>query len=339
MIDQNVCPVCKNKYANVMTHLLKKDDSEHKNYIQKLDEVIDEYLKNTDLYVFEIIDKILEKDFICTKSHIYVRSKIIEPNRKSRIMSSRRMGNDNPVHKTGVKAKISASVSDRWKEGCYQNRINGMLGITLEKHPSFKIRTNSEKNQLFYRDYLSHFENINQCSRCGLIDDKINIHHIDEDHSNFLVSNLEPLCVKCHMKFHQRSAKKPFMTISKRLSFAAAHRLPHHNGKCENWHGHEWVIDVSIKKRQDPDTHMVMDFKELKETINFCIIDVLDHSVLNDFIEIPTAENLLVWCWEQLMFKGHLKGIDKISIWESSDSCAYITKNDMLSVFIKKIDS
>jgi 6-pyruvoyltetrahydropterin/6-carboxytetrahydropterin synthase len=84
---------------------------------------------------------------------------------------------------------------------------------------------------------------------------------------------------------------------------------------------------------------MVMDFKELKDIMKTFIVDVLDHNSLNDFIEIPTAENIIVWCWEQLMFEGHLKGIEKISLWESPDSIAYMTKRDMLSVFKTRMDS
>ena len=121
------------------------------------------------------------------------------------------------------------------------------------------------------------------------------------------------------------------------MSFAAAHKLPHHLGKCENWHGHEWVIEISIRKRVDPATMMVMDFKELKIVMKKCIVDILDHNNINDVIVIPTAENILVWCWEQLMFEGQLKGIEQIKLWESPDSSATITKVDMLSVFKNKM--
>jgi len=82
---------------------------------------------------------------------------------------------------------------------------------------------------------------------------------------------------------------------------------------------------------------MVVDFKELKTKMTSLIIDILDHNTLNDLIAIPTAENIIVWCWEQLMFKGHLKGIEKIKLWESKDSFSEITKEDMMSVLKNKV--
>ena len=63
------------------------------------------------------------------------------------------------------------------------------------------------------------------------------------------------------------------------------------------------------------------------------IIDKLDHNVLNDYLCNPTAENLLVWIWEQLMFKGKIKGLNKLTLWESDTSCASLTQEGLMDAF------
>lgn len=340
MPNKGICPVCKFTYSNMMSHLVKMKDESHLEYINKLNLVVDKLLLSTDLYTQEICELVEKEGLFISKNYIGIRTKEIEPERKNRVLSSRRMGYNNPVHNPGTIDKISKTVTDKWLKGTYKDRINGMLGKTGELHPNYKpeIHTPSKEAERFYVDFLSNFEDVSHCKRCNS-EENINVHHIDEDHSNILISNLESQCVPCHAEFHLEKRIMPYVTIGKKLFFASAHKLPHHLGKCENWHGHEWGIEVCVRRRIDPATLMVMDFKELKDIMNIFIVDVLDHNSLNDFIEIPTAENIIVWCWEQLMFEGHLKGIEKISLWESPDSIAYMTKRDMLSVFKTRMDS
>lgn len=258
----------------------------------------------------------------------------------SNIQKGKKTGNDNPAKRSEVRQKIANSVKALWTGGEYQNRINGMLGKTKENSTQWKPENHTP---LFlaendYVRFLSNFQDVNFCFRCGREDIKINIHHIDENHVNFLPSNLEPLCVPCHMSYHYEKLKGQFIKIVRRFSFAAAHFLPNYNGKCQNLHGHEWVFDVAVKKRIDLQTGMVMDFGNLKDQVNQYIVSELDHSCLNDKILNPTAENLLIWIWEKLMFNGLLKGIDEISIWEAPNSCATINCQGMLSIFSQNIE-
>jgi 6-pyruvoyltetrahydropterin/6-carboxytetrahydropterin synthase len=138
------------------------------------------------------------------------------------------------------------------------------------------------------------------------------------------------------MSYHYRHSKKPYVKIGKYFTFAAAHELPDHKGLCKYTHGHEWKVGIQIKKRINRKTGMVMDFSDLKQIVNDHVISVLDHSFLNETIYNPTAENLLIWIWERLMFDGLLKGIHEIELWESSDSVATINEEGMRSVLIKK---
>lgn len=107
------------------------------------------------------------------------------------------------------------------------------------------------------------------------------------------------------------------MIVTARLSFSAAHRLHNPNfdadwnrrtyDKCDNpkGHGHNYVIQVSVKGKIDPETGMVIDLKRLKEIVRQRVIDRVDHTNLNedvDFLKgiVPTAENLARAFWQQI---------------------------------------
>lgn len=106
--------------------------------------------------------------------------------------------------------------------------------------------------------------------------------------------------------------------LTRRERFNAAHKLwvtdwdDEKNktvfGKCanKNWHGHNYVLFVTVKGAPNPITGFVMDVKKLSKIINEKVIDKLDHSNLNldvDFIPKnmqPTSENLAILIWQQL---------------------------------------
>lgn len=108
------------------------------------------------------------------------------------------------------------------------------------------------------------------------------------------------------------------ITVTAALDFAAAHRLNNPDrdadwnrriyGKCDNpaGHGHNYVIEVSVKGSIDPETGMVIDLKILKDIMRSHVVDHVDHTNLNsdvDFLRgvIPTAENLAVAFWQRLV--------------------------------------
>jgi 6-pyruvoyltetrahydropterin/6-carboxytetrahydropterin synthase len=244
------------------------------------------------------------------------------------------IGEKNAAKRKEIQEKIRNSVKQQWESGTYSERVNGMLGKFKELHHNWLPEKHTElyMTETNYKEFLSRFQDIDKCSRCGAEDRIINIHHIDEDHANFLPSNLEPLCVPCHATFHYTTRKQIFLRIGKMFSFAGAHWLPAYQGNCNRCHGHEWKLEVVIKKRIDPDTGMVLDFAELKKIVTKNVIDIFDHQLLNDILENPTAENICVWIWDKLMLEGHLKGIASISIWETDGSRAELTEKNMLEI-------
>ena len=76
-----------------------------------------------------------------------------------------------------------------------------------------------------------------------------------------------------------------------------------------------------------PSRGMIVDFDELERIVRTAAIDVLDHQSLNDFIENPTAERILVWLWERLA--PVVEGLDELQLWETTNSCAVLRASDL----------
>jgi 6-pyruvoyltetrahydropterin/6-carboxytetrahydropterin synthase len=74
---------------------------------------------------------------------------------------------------------------------------------------------------------------------------------------------------------------------------------------------------------------MVEDFDRLEGIVGEAIVDVLDHQNLNDFIENPTAENIVLWIWKRL--EPSLTRLDELVLWETQTSCAILRRSDILS--------
>jgi len=78
-------------------------------------------------------------------------------------------------------------------------------------------------------------------------------------------------------------------------------------GKCNNpnWHGHNYVMEVTVAGEPDPETGYVIDLGELKRIIQRNILDKCDHKNLNlevPFLKgvIPTSENLVKAFFQEL---------------------------------------
>lgn len=86
--------------------------------------------------------------------------------------------------------------------------------------------------------------------------------------------------------------------VSKKLEISAAHQLElSYKSKCENLHGHNWIIHVYCKAKELNIDGMVVDFKHIKQKIH----GYLDHGYLNDLLPFnPTAENIAEWITEQI---------------------------------------
>ena len=126
----------------------------------------------------------------------------------------------------------------------------------------------------------------------------------------------------------------PNVTITRRLHFSAAHRV--HNpglsdeenrrifGKCNNpnWHGHNYILDVSVKGTLDEKTGYVIDLSRVKAIAEEHVVSKVDHRNLNlevDFLRnvIPTTENVVVAFWRVLEPALKPARLTKLVLWET----------------------
>ena len=121
--------------------------------------------------------------------------------------------------------------------------------------------------------------------------------------------------------------------IYKEFRFEAAHRLPHHDGKCQRLHGHSWIGRVYISGDQlistGPKQGMLMDFSQLKQYMKPLLDNYLDHHYLNETtgLENPTCEAMAQWIFEQLE-KAGLPGLIAIEIQETCTSGTRYSKKN-----------
>lgn len=109
----------------------------------------------------------------------------------------------------------------------------------------------------------------------------------------------------------------PVVRATRRAHFCSAHRLHRDDwsdeknrdtfGDCSNpnWHGHNYVLDVTVEGPVDPETGFVMDLKLLKRAINDRVVQDVDHRNLNLEVpwmenRLPSTENFAVAIWDRL---------------------------------------
>lgn len=106
-------------------------------------------------------------------------------------------------------------------------------------------------------------------------------------------------------------------TIIKRMEISASHSLRlSYPSKCENLHGHNWIITVHCQSSELNTDGMVIDFSHIKKIV----MNRLDHQNLNDIFSFnPTAENIAKWVCDQIptCFKVEVKESEgNIAIYE-----------------------
>lgn len=108
-------------------------------------------------------------------------------------------------------------------------------------------------------------------------------------------------------------------TIKKRLEISASHSLNlAYESKCENLHGHNWIICIYCRNKDLNDIGMVIDFYHIKQKIQ----NKLDHKNLNDVLSFnSTAENLAKWICDQIPH------CFKVMVQESENNIAWYEKD------------
>ncbi len=123
--------------------------------------------------------------------------------------------------------------------------------------------------------------------------------------------------------------KESLWSLKVRSDFSSSHQLHNYGGKCENLHGHNFLVEVKISgNKLDQDTGMLMDFKELKQKLKN-VLDQLDHKHLNEleyFREInPSSENLARFVYDRLkpMLPADRVRLVQVMVAEKDSSMAF----------------
>ncbi|MBP7088487.1 MAG: 6-carboxytetrahydropterin synthase QueD [Candidatus Omnitrophica bacterium] len=110
-------------------------------------------------------------------------------------------------------------------------------------------------------------------------------------------------------------------------SFSAAHFLRNYKGKCENLHGHNWKVEVSLVSAKLNQSGMVMDFSKLKILTNKALT-ALDHKILNNLAPFkrinPSSEEIAKYLFIKLNQKIRVKdcNLDEVRVWETDNAYA-----------------
>lgn len=118
--------------------------------------------------------------------------------------------------------------------------------------------------------------------------------------------------------------------LSIQSHFAAAHNLLNYQGDCENLHGHNWKVEVSISTDTLDEAGLGIDFKILKRETK-AIMNQLDHKYLNDlevFKDVsPSSEHISRFIFEQLVDRlaSYPVTVTKVTVWESDNAYASYT--------------
>jgi 6-pyruvoyltetrahydropterin/6-carboxytetrahydropterin synthase len=113
-------------------------------------------------------------------------------------------------------------------------------------------------------------------------------------------------------------------------TFAAGHYLRNYKGKCENPHGHNYKIRVTLAGVELDKAGLLLDFKDLREVMKH-VIERLDHQMINDiepFTEInPSAENLAKYFYDesntrlQTVTRGRVR-VKDVTVFETDTTTA-----------------
>ena len=126
--------------------------------------------------------------------------------------------------------------------------------------------------------------------------------------------------------------------IKKTFHIAYAHRLLNHPGKCRDLHGHNGIVEITLKAPALDRQKMVMDFTDLSRTVKKWLDDNLDHKTILskkdpllkllrsegqacfETTDNPTAEILAELIFKELVRAG--LPVEEAAFWETPSAMA-----------------
>ena len=118
--------------------------------------------------------------------------------------------------------------------------------------------------------------------------------------------------------------------VTVEAGFSSGHFLRNYRGKCENPHGHNYKVRVTLRGKDLDQAGLLLDFKQLKQVMR-PVIDRLDHQMLNDIepfkVLNPSAENIAKYFYDaakgrlQVVTSGRVD-VKDVTIWETDTTTA-----------------
>ena len=134
----------------------------------------------------------------------------------------------------------------------------------------------------------------------------------------------------------EQGTEQSMIYLTRKAEFSASHYYhnpdftPEENqrifGKCNNphGHGHNYILEVTVKGEVNPQSGFVVDLRELKDLMHREVLDAFDHRFLNKEIpefltRIPTTENLAIAIWQRLAPKFNSAELHRVRVYETPD--------------------
>ncbi len=118
--------------------------------------------------------------------------------------------------------------------------------------------------------------------------------------------------------------------VTVEADFSSGHYLRNYKGKCENPHGHNYKVRVTLAGKELDAAGLLLDFKLLKQVLR-PVIERIDHQMLNEIepftVLNPSAENLAKYLYDETnlhladMTKGRVR-VKDCTIWETDTTTA-----------------
>jgi len=116
--------------------------------------------------------------------------------------------------------------------------------------------------------------------------------------------------------------------ISVEETFAAGHALRNYRGKCENLHGHNYRIQLTLQGPELDSAGLLVDFVQVKKLIG-AVVERLDHQYLNDVAPFdvlnPSAENMAKYFYDEIsagLGQATPAKVGQVQVWETDTTSA-----------------
>jgi 6-pyruvoyltetrahydropterin/6-carboxytetrahydropterin synthase len=107
--------------------------------------------------------------------------------------------------------------------------------------------------------------------------------------------------------------------------FPAGHALRNYHGKCENVHGHNYRVRVTVEGPELDENGLLVDFADVKRLVRG-VKDRLDHQFLNDLTPFdvinPSAENIAKYFYDEVSGGLPRGSVSEVKLWETDVACA-----------------